>query len=61
MRNTITVGLCVVATLRHGRLWGFLHNRAFSITADTSAVPTGTSGTRSSPTGTAAPEAKTII
>jgi hypothetical protein len=35
--------------------------RAFSITADTSAVPTGTSGTRPSPTETAAPEAKTII
>src|ERR1700674_343146 len=35
--------------------------RALSITADTSAMPTGTSGTRSSPTGAPAPQAKTII
>jgi hypothetical protein len=35
--------------------------RAFSITADTRAMPTGTSGTRSSPTEAAAPQAKTII
>jgi hypothetical protein len=35
--------------------------RAFSITADTSAMPTGTSGTRSSPTGAPAPQARMII
>jgi hypothetical protein len=35
--------------------------RAFSITADTNAVPTGTSGTRSSPTGAPARQNKTII
>jgi hypothetical protein len=35
--------------------------RVFSITADTSAMPTGTSGTRSSSTGAPAPQSKTII
>jgi hypothetical protein len=35
--------------------------RVFSITADTSAMPTGTSGTRSSPRGAPAPQSKTII
>jgi hypothetical protein len=35
--------------------------RVLSITADTSAMATGTSGTRSSPTGAPAPQAKTII
>jgi hypothetical protein len=35
--------------------------RVFSITADTSAMPTGTSGTRSSQTGAPAPQSTTII
>ncbi len=35
--------------------------RAFSITADTSAMPTGTSGTRSIPAGAPAPQARMII
>jgi hypothetical protein len=35
--------------------------RTLSITTDTIATPTGTSGTRSSPTGAPAPTAKTII
>ncbi len=35
--------------------------RVFSITAATSAMPTGTSGTRSSPTGASAPQSKLII
>jgi hypothetical protein len=35
--------------------------RVFSLTADTSAMPTGTSATRSSPTGAPAPPARMII
>jgi hypothetical protein len=35
--------------------------RTFSMMADTNAVPTGTSGTRSSPTGAPPPQNKTII
>jgi hypothetical protein len=35
--------------------------RALSIAADTSAMPTGSSGTRSRPTGTPAPQARMII
>ena len=42
---------------------GCLHSdqRALSIRADTSVAPTGPSRTRSSPTGTPVPEAKTIL